>query len=182
MSLSLPVSINPKPLSVSRLMVPSAIRPIPQKVYCSVARKHRVQAAPLQTRDSIGWMATINWQQAMAGARGRIWSPGGVKVRYVSLQCIGLRTRGVGWAISAEKRSFDGMCRRKSHGRPIFGRQRLKTHVINHSAIKRRNRRRMRLRRRRCESHNLHRPTRRMQQKQRPKLRRLHRRMARRFT
>ena len=31
MSLSLPVSINPKPLLVSRLMVPSGICPIPQK-------------------------------------------------------------------------------------------------------------------------------------------------------
>jgi len=48
-------------------------------------------------------MATINWQQAMAGARERIWSPGGVKVRYVGLQCIGLRTLGVGWAISAPR-------------------------------------------------------------------------------
>ena len=56
MSLPLPVSINPKPLSVSRLIVPSAICLIPQKVSCSVARKHRVQAAPLQRRHSIEWL------------------------------------------------------------------------------------------------------------------------------
>ena len=38
MSWSLPVSINPKPLSVSRLMVPSGIFQSPQKVSSSVAK------------------------------------------------------------------------------------------------------------------------------------------------
>ncbi len=48
--------MNPKPLSVSRLMVPSGICPSPQKVSRSVVRKHHGQAAPPQTRHSIGWI------------------------------------------------------------------------------------------------------------------------------
>ncbi len=48
----------------------------------------------------------------MARARERIWSPGGVKVQHVSLQCMDLRTLGVGWAISAKKRSFADAVRR----------------------------------------------------------------------
>ena len=36
-------------------------------------------------------LAAINWHQAMARARERIWSPGGVKVQHMSLQCIDLR-------------------------------------------------------------------------------------------
>ncbi len=36
-------------------------------------------------------LATINWQQATARARERIWGPGGVTVQHVSLQRIDLR-------------------------------------------------------------------------------------------
>jgi len=41
-------------------MVPSAICPISQEVSGSVARKHRVQAAPVRTHYSIGWIGYIN--------------------------------------------------------------------------------------------------------------------------
>jgi len=57
MSLSVPVSINPKPLSVSRLIVPSAIVfSIPKKGPAVSPEKHRVPAAPPQTQYSIGWI------------------------------------------------------------------------------------------------------------------------------
>ena len=42
-----------------------------------------------------GGLATINWQQALARARERIWSPGGVKFQHVSLQCFDLRRMSV---------------------------------------------------------------------------------------
>ena len=55
MSLSPPVAMNPKPLSVSRLIVPSAICLTPERVSCGVARKHQIRAAPLETHYPIGW-------------------------------------------------------------------------------------------------------------------------------
>ncbi len=63
-----------------------------KKYPCSVALNHHVFRL-LHCKPAIlsGGLATINWQQATARARERIWSPGGVKVQHVSLQRIDLR-------------------------------------------------------------------------------------------
>ena len=72
MSLSPPVLMNPKPLSVSRLIVPSAILPnSPKKCLCSVAQNQHVQAAPPQRHNCNGYrmqnlpgadFPSVSWQ------------------------------------------------------------------------------------------------------------------------
>ena len=86
MSLSLPVSINPKPLSVSRLIVPSAICPIPQKVSATLPENTVFRLLRRKPAILAGGTDTINRQQAMARAKERIWSPWGPRIQHVSLQ------------------------------------------------------------------------------------------------
>ncbi len=105
MSLSLPASINPKPLSVSRLMVPSAIVQFLKKK-CAAALPENTAFRLLHCQHAIlsGRLAAINWQQAMARARERIWSTGGAKDQHVSLQCIDLRRLAAGMGVRLKER------------------------------------------------------------------------------